>query len=167
MIRARAFLSHLIPPNMADTNPNAASEKDVKDVIAQLKATNSEQTAKSDPEDKTGEKSGDAKKESDENSGETNEIGKQSEVKPEAQKQDTDDLNKEESEDEAAVTAAAAKVGQDEVAKEKRGRTQRTRGRPGTRTNFRQNVKSDFSTLGESSDPTEIRKQVSYQANLR
>ncbi|OAX77161.1 hypothetical protein ACJ72_08543, partial [Emergomyces africanus] len=81
-----------------------------------------------------------------------------------------------EAKEEARIIAAAAKLGQDAESKSDSkdgeqqngtsgGRGQASRGGRGgnrQRVNYRDNIKSDVSTLKETSDPEEIRKQVEF-----
>lgn len=89
----------------------------------------------------------------------------------EARKQDSADAEKAEEE---KIVAAAKKLGEEalsnETAKEasetQKGRGgSRGRGRGGVRINYRDNIKSDPSSLEETDDPVEIRKQVSVAAS--
>ncbi|KAK2748083.1 hypothetical protein FQN55_004634 [Onygenales sp. PD_40] len=121
------------PP--VEANPNAQAEKDVKAVAEELKAAEqkTEEPAKSE----------------------------------EATNAD------EEAKEEARIIAAAAKMGQDaeskgEATEDKgtaRGQGQGSRGGRGghrERVNYRDNIKSDATTLEETNDPNEIRKQVEF-----
>lgn len=89
----------------------------------------------------------------------------------EASKQDSADAEKAEEE---KIVAAAKRLGEEalsnETAKEasetQKGRgSGRGRGRGGVRINYRDNIKSDPSSLEETDDPVEIRKQVSVAAS--
>jgi lupus La protein len=121
-------------------NVNAAAEKDVKNVLAELRAEKAEnREEKKDPE---------ANGESIRADGER---GADAEAK-----------------EEARIIAAANKLGQEAASKTdskeaQRGRGQSFRGFRGRlrdKVNYRDNIKSDFTTLEETDDPDEIRKQV-------
>ncbi|KAI1964176.1 hypothetical protein LOZ58_002039 [Ophidiomyces ophidiicola] len=132
-------------PTEVGENPNAAAEKDVKDILAELQAedTNAdgkEELTPTEPEKKDSAANG---------------------AQPDA-----------EAEEEARIIAAANKLGQDSVSddKPKRERGNRAGNRGGLggrggdkkRVNYRDNIKSDVTTLEETSDPEEIRKQVEF-----
>lgn len=115
---------------------NAAAEQDVKDVLAELKAE--EAANKQDSTDGNANGASDADK------------------KAEA-----------EAREEADVIAAAAKLGQEALTKEddkekseQAAQGRNNRGGKRERVNYRDNIKFDPSTLKETSDPVEIRKQV-------
>ncbi|KAI1910436.1 hypothetical protein LOZ12_004656 [Ophidiomyces ophidiicola] len=132
-------------PTEVGENPNAAAEKDVKDILAELQAEDTNADGKEEPTSTEPEK-----KDSTAN-----------DAQPDA-----------EAEEEARIIAAANKLGQDSVSddKPKRDRGNRAGNRGGRggrggdkkRVNYRDNIKSDVTTLEETSDPEEIRKQVEF-----
>ncbi|KAK2750371.1 hypothetical protein FQN57_003851 [Myotisia sp. PD_48] len=117
---------------------NAAAEQDVKNLLAELKA---EEAGEADGIEKSTETEG----------------------KPSA----SSDADKKEEE---RIIAAANKLGQEAESNEKskdaslpqKGRGQSTRGRGGKRVNYSDNIKFDATSLKETSDPVEIRKQVEF-----
>lgn len=129
------------PVEVAAENKNAASEQDVQNVLAELKAG---ETGK---EAETAAPVAAEKKETEVSNGE----------KAVSEEKKTEDANAE-AEEEARIIAAAQKLGQDAVGKE--DQKQDNRGQDKKRVNYRENIKSDFTTLEETSDPVEIRKQV-------
>ncbi|EEH37197.1 RNA-binding La domain-containing protein [Paracoccidioides lutzii Pb01] len=146
------------PP--VDANPNAQSENDLKQVLQELKAQGPKETelkADVDVEMTAPEPS--------ENNDAAGTNGKASEEGA------GDDA---EAKEEARIIAAAAKMGQDAEAKNENkdeqkgtGRNHRQSSRGGRggirqRVNYRDNIKSDVSTLKETNDPDEIRKQVEF-----
>ncbi|OAT04389.1 lupus La protein [Blastomyces gilchristii SLH14081] len=144
----------------AEVNPNAQAENDVKQVLVELKE---QEPAKQDAQSAAQESS------------------KKTDAKPDtngkASEGNTDGAGEEDAEakEEARIIAAAAKLGQDAESKSdskdgeqkdtNRGQGQASRGGRGAhrpRVNHRDNIKSDVSTLKETSDPDEIRKQVEF-----
>ncbi|KKZ65308.1 hypothetical protein EMCG_08824 [[Emmonsia] crescens] len=141
----------------AEANPNTQAENDVKEVLAELKGE--------EPMKAEGEVA--AKETSEKKDGDTN--NKATEGEGGAGEEDA------EAKEEARIIAAAAKLGQEAESKSdakdgeqkdtNRGQGQASRGGRGgnrQRVNYRDNIKSDVSTLKETSDPEEIRKQVEF-----
>jgi hypothetical protein len=125
-------------------NKNASAEQDVQNILAELKADAAPAAEKPDaPEEKKEDTHANGNKDT-------------------SDKADADAEAKEEE----RIVAAAAKLGQEDRSKDSGSRTgghrpSRGGNRGGKRTNYRDNVKTDFSSLKETSDPVEIRKQVS------
>ncbi|QSS58527.1 RNA-binding La domain-containing protein [Histoplasma capsulatum] len=145
-----------IPP---EANSNVQAEDDLKQV-AELKA---QAPMKGEGQPVTQEPSGEKYANPDTN-GKPSE-GQQGGVEDE----DT------EAKEEARIIAAAAKLGQDAESKsdskdgelkdtnsDQRQSSRGGRGANRPRVNYRDNIKSDVSTLKETSDPDEIRKQVEF-----
>ncbi|PGH10048.1 lupus La protein [Blastomyces parvus] len=144
----------------AEVNPNAQAENDVQQVLAELK---DQEPVKEDAQSA-------AQENSDKPDANPDTNGKASEG-------DTVGAGEEDAEakEEARIIAAAAKMGQDaesenaskdgEQKDTSRDGGQSSRGGRGgnrPRVNYRDNIKSDVSTLKETSDPDEIRKQVEF-----
>lgn len=149
-----------IPP---EANSNVQAEDDLKQV-AELKA---QAPMKGEGQPVTQEPSGEKYANPDTN-GKPSE-GQQGGVEDE----DT------EAKEEARIIAAAAKLGQDAESKsdskdgelkdtnsDQRQSSRGGRGANRPRVNYRDNIKSDVSTLKETSDPDEIRKQVRFPTCL-
>ncbi|OJD10467.1 hypothetical protein AJ78_08532 [Emergomyces pasteurianus Ep9510] len=143
----------------AEANPNAQAENDVSQVLAELK----------DQEPTQGDGEAAAQKTSEKTDANPDTNGKTSEGEAGAGAEDA------EAKDEARIIAAAAKLGQDAESKSdskdgeqkvtsgSRGQSSRGgRGGNRQRVNYRDNIKSDVSTLKETNDPEEIRKQVEF-----
>ncbi|KAL1955552.1 hypothetical protein VTO42DRAFT_8431 [Malbranchea cinnamomea] len=128
-------------------NKNEAAEKDVQNVLAELKA----EEAGKKTEGAAAPVATEAKEDAEANGDKTS-----SEKKAE----DADDEAKEE----ARIIAAAAKLSEEAVNKEvSRDQKQGSHGgRGGKRVNYSENVKTDFSSLPVTDDPVEIRKQVEF-----
>lgn len=114
---------------------NVEAEKDVQNMLAELKA---EEGTKADEAASTEEKK-----------------------EPETNGAATTD----EAAEEARIVAEAAKLGEKseeaESKVEAKSHEQNSRGGRGERPNYRNNIKFDPTSLEETSDPVEIRKQVS------
>lgn len=124
----------------AGANTNSAAEKDVQDVLAELKA---EEVKNADGEASAPAEQGTNEKPSDGAQGDTNAA---------------DD-------EEAKIIAAANKLGQESASDEKTKQRDQRGSRAGQngekkRVNYRENIKSDVTTLEETNDPEQIRKQV-------
>ncbi|KMP04026.1 RNA-binding La domain containing protein [Coccidioides immitis RMSCC 2394] len=131
-------------PTGMGANPNAAAEKDVQDVLAELKA---EEAGKQEKEEEAPASTEPEKTESPAN-------GAQADA---------------EAEEEARIIAAANKLGQESApegkSKQEKGGRGGSRSGPGgekKRVNYRDNIKSDVTTLEQTSDPEQIRKQVEF-----
>ncbi|WEW55879.1 hypothetical protein PRK78_001314 [Emydomyces testavorans] len=128
-------------PTETGENPNVEAEKDVEDVLAELKAEETEKQKNDAPASAKPEKEAPAAN------------GTQADA---------------EAEEEARIIAAANKLGQeavpDEKLKQEKGDQRGSRGGRGERkrVNYRENIKSDLTTLEETSDPEQIRKQVEF-----
>ncbi|KLJ10873.1 lupus La protein [Blastomyces silverae] len=144
----------------AEVNPNAQAENDVKQVLAELK----------DQEPAQGDAQSAAQENSEKTDAKPDTNGKASEGGAEAAGEEDA-----EAKEESRIIAAAAKLGQDAESKSdskdgeqkdtSRDQGQASRGGRGVnrpRVNYRDNIKSDVSTLQETSDPDEIRKQVEF-----
>lgn len=136
------------PTPEVGANTNAAAEKDVQDVLAELKAEEVKDAGQEVPV--------------------TTEQEKKDEATNGAQ------VDAAEADEEAKIIAAANKLGQesvsDEKAKQEKGDQLDSRGGPGgekKRVNYRDNIKSDVTTLEETSDPEQIRKQVGNPSQRR
>ena len=139
------------PVEVAAENKNAAAEQDVQNVLAELEGREA-----SEETEKSATPATEEKKETEAANGE----------KPAGEEQKEDDADAE-AKEEARIIAAAQKLGEEALTKEGSRDQQNGRGRGGKRVNYRDNIKSDFSTLEETSDPFEIRKQVRTSCPLR
>jgi lupus La protein len=128
-------MSEEVKTPSAGAGPNAEAEKDVQNILAELKAEENKSEEKADSEEKESATNG---------------------------------ASVDEAAEEARIVAEAAKLGQESEKKEE-SKTDSKDQRRGTRAprgraNHRENVKTDFTSQEESSDPEAIRKQVSLIA---
>ncbi|EEP78773.1 conserved hypothetical protein [Uncinocarpus reesii 1704] len=132
-------MSETQKPADVGANPNAAAEKDVGNVLAELKAEEAGNQGHQETEAPASTES--EKKESPAN-------GAQADA---------------EAEEEARIIAAANKLGQGSAPDSKSKQEKGDQGsREKKRVNYRENIKSDVTTLEETSDPEQIRKQVEF-----
>lgn len=142
-----------------NTSVNADAEKDVQNLLAELKGGETAKPADSD-EKKYSEP---AEKVSEPVENKTSEPVE----KKDSEANGSGDAAKDEAAEEAKIVAAAAKLGEESEKKANaskgptRGQDRGPRGRGGKRVNYRDNIKSDLTSQQESSDPDAIRKQVS------
>ncbi|KAL1969353.1 hypothetical protein VTN77DRAFT_9546 [Rasamsonia byssochlamydoides] len=133
-------MSEEVKTASAGSGPNAEAEKDVQNVLAELKA---EEEKKATEPAKSDEKpDSEEKKESVANGAAADEAA-----------------------EEARIVAEAAKLGKESEKKEESkadSKDQQRESRPKGRPNYRNNIKSDLTSQEPSSDPEAIRKQVEF-----